>query len=285
LKKGDFDSSLIKAIVANGKLSLLEGLEKNETRAVDLMEGFIQHRDTLWNEDVAELDEQATISKQEIVAVANKYMKDNNYVLLYKRKGEDKNIVKVEKPPITPVETNAGKQSAFVKKIAMMPVSPVTRNGWTSIRVSCVRRRVLRTCCMFPTRTTTCSISITGWTWAAGMTGCCRWLRSTCNTWGRQSIRPSEIAKAFYDIACNFSVNATTQSTMITITGLQENFGRAVALFEDVMRNCLPDSLALVALKDRLLKARANNKLNKNAIMQGLISYARYGAKNPLIPG
>src|SRR5258708_35247298 len=94
-----------------------------------------------------------------------------------------------------------------------------------------------------------------------------------------------EISKAFYDIACNFSVNATTETTTISITGLQENFNRAVSLFEDVLHNCLPDTAALAALKDRLLKSRANNKLNKQAIMQGLISYARYGSKNPFNTG
>ncbi|WP_431213353.1 M16 family metallopeptidase [Puia sp. P3] len=112
LKKGDFDESLVKAIVANGKLSLLEGLEKNDARVGSLMTSFIQHRAAQLDKDVAELDEQATISKKELVAVANKYL-GNNYVLIYKRKGEDKNIVKVDKPAITPVETNAGKQSPF----------------------------------------------------------------------------------------------------------------------------------------------------------------------------
>ena len=111
--------------MANGKLGLLEGLQKNDARVGALMEGFILHRDTLWDRDVAQLDEQAGIGKEEIVAVANKYLR-NNYVLLYKRKGVDRNIVKVEKPPITPVETNAGKQSAFVKRIESMPVTPVS---------------------------------------------------------------------------------------------------------------------------------------------------------------
>src|SRR5260221_10426792 len=125
LKKGDFDTSLVKAIVANGKLSLLEGLEKNEARVSSLMEGFIQHRAEKLDKDAAALDEQATVTKQELVAVANKYL-GNNYVLLYKRKGEDKNIVKVDKPPITPVELNAGKQSVFLKKIGAMPVSALS---------------------------------------------------------------------------------------------------------------------------------------------------------------
>src|SRR5262249_1608016 len=81
---------------------------------------------------------------------------------------------------------------------------------------------------------------------------------------------PSEtISKEFYNIACNFSVNATTETTTISVTGLQENFSKAVALFEEVLRNCQPDTAALTSLKGRLLKARANNKLNKQAILQG----------------
>ncbi len=41
LKKGQFDDSLVRAIVANGKLGLLEGLQKNDARVGALMEGFI----------------------------------------------------------------------------------------------------------------------------------------------------------------------------------------------------------------------------------------------------
>lgn len=32
---------------------------------------------------------------------ASKYLQANNYVAIYKRKGEDKSIVKVDKPTIT----------------------------------------------------------------------------------------------------------------------------------------------------------------------------------------
>src|SRR5258708_36698269 len=67
----------------------------------------------------------------------------------------------------------------------------------------------------------------------------------------------------------------------MSIRGLQENFDKAVGLFENILSDCQPDTAALAALKGRLLKARANSKLNKQAIMQGLISYARYGANNP----
>jgi predicted Zn-dependent peptidase len=284
LKKGDFDDSLVKAIVANGKLSLLEGLQKNEARAVALMEGFIQHRDTLWDKDVAELDEQAGVSKQEIVSVANKYLKDN-YVLLYKRKGEDKSIVKVDKPPITPVETNAGKQSPFVKAVQAMPVTPVSPQ-WLDFNTGIVRAKAgIADVLYVPNKENELfhlyyRLDMGSWNNRL-LPMAAQYLQYL----GTAKHPTDEISRAFYSIACAFSVNATTETTTISITGLQENFGRAVSLFEDVIRNCLPDSGALMALKDRLLKSRANNKLNKQAIMQGLINYARYGAKNPFNSG
>jgi predicted Zn-dependent peptidase len=284
LKKGQFDDSLVRAIVANGKLGLLEGLQKNDARVGALMEGFILHRDTLWDRDVAQLDEQAGIGKEEIVAVANKYLR-NNYVLLYKRKGVDRNTTKVEKPPITPVETNAGKQSAFVKQIESMPVMPVAPQ-WLDYNTGITHTKAGIANVLYVSNKENDLFHL--------------YYRLDMGSWNNRLLPmaaqylqylgtakhpTAEISRAFYSIACNFSVNATTETTTIAITGLQENFGRAVAMFEEVMRQCIPDSIALVALKDRLSKSRANNKLNKQAIMQGLLSYARYGPKNPFNSG
>jgi predicted Zn-dependent peptidase len=284
LKKGDFDDSLVKAIIANGKLALLEGLQKNEARVVSLMQGFVKHRGEKWDQDVAELDEEATVTKQEIIAVANKYL-GNNYVLLYKRKGEDKNIVKVEKPPITPVETNAGQQSAFVKKIEAMPVLPVSPQ-WLDFKAGIVHSKAgVADILYVPNKENELfhlyyRLEMGSWNNRL-LPLAAQYLQFL----GTAKYPAADISKAFYTIACNFSVNVSTEQTMIEITGLQENFNKAVALFEEVMANCQPDTAALASLKGRVLKSRANNKLNKQAIMQGLISYARYGAKNPFNSG
>jgi predicted Zn-dependent peptidase len=280
LKKGDFDESLVKAIVANGKLGLLEGLQKNESRVDDLVETFVQTRAEKWDKEVAELDEQAKISKAEIVAVANKYIR-NNYVLVYKRKGEPRNVVKVDKPPITPVETNAGKMSAFVKTIEAMPVSEV-KPQWLDFQSGIGKGKAGIADVLYVPNTENDLFHLY---YRLDMGNFNNRLLPLAATYlqylGTAQHPTAEISKAFYAIACNFSVNTTNDVTTISITGLQENFDKAVSLFEDMLRNCQPDSVALLALKDRLMKARANNKLNKNAIMQGLISYARYGAKNP----
>jgi predicted Zn-dependent peptidase len=205
--------------------------------------------------------------------------------LLYKRKGIDRSIVKVEKPPITPVETNAGKQSPFVKQVEAMPVAPVTPQ-WLDYNTGITHAKAgIASVLYVPNKENDLfhlyyRLDMGSWN-SRLLPMAAEYLQYL----GTAAHPTAEISRAFYSIACNFSVNASTETTTISITGLQENFGRAVAMFEEVMRQCLPDSIALVALKDRLLKSRANNKLNKQAIMQGLINYARYGPKNPFNSG
>jgi predicted Zn-dependent peptidase len=98
---------------------------------------------------------------------------------------------------------------------------------------------------------------------------------------GTDKHNAEQISKEFYNIACNFNVSAGTDVTTVTISGLQENFDKAVSLFEHLIANCKPDEEALTALKSRLMKTRGNSKLDKGTIMNGLMNYATYGAKNP----
>jgi predicted Zn-dependent peptidase len=98
---------------------------------------------------------------------------------------------------------------------------------------------------------------------------------------GTDKMSAEDITKEFYKIACSFTVNAGNEFTTVTIEGLQENFDKAVSLFENLLANCKADETALTALKARLQKSRTDAKANKSAIMSGLTSYARYGANNP----
>ena len=54
-----------------------------------------------------------------------------------------------------------------------------------------------------------------------------------------------------------------------------------MALFEHLINHAEGNDEALEALKGRILKSRADAKLNKSGIMSALTSYATYGEKNP----
>ncbi|WP_145661471.1 M16 family metallopeptidase [Chitinophaga polysaccharea] len=280
LKKGEFDETLVKAIVNNAKLSELQGLENNNNRATSLMDAFIKSRAQDWAHDVAYVDDMGTVTKKQIVDYANKYLNDN-YVIIYKRKGEDKNIQKVEKPAITPVEVNREAQSSFLKQVAAMPATPV-KPQWLDYEKDIQKTTVGNTDMMYVQNKDNGLFHL--------------YYRFDMGSWNSKKLplaaqylqflrtdkyTSEQISKEFYNIACNFSISASTDNTTISISGLQDNFDKAVALFEHVIANCKPDEAALAALKGRLQKARADSKLNKGAIMKGVVNYAMYGAKNP----
>ena len=98
---------------------------------------------------------------------------------------------------------------------------------------------------------------------------------------GTDKYTAEQLSKAFYGLASSYNAFASNENTSVIMSGLQENFGNATELLEHVMRNCKPDEKALEMLKARLMKQRNDAKLNKQAIMSGLRSYATYGAQNP----
>jgi predicted Zn-dependent peptidase len=281
LKKGKFDESLIKAIVANYKLSQLTAMEDNTNRAEDIMDQFIKNKDQEWDRNVAQLDEMAKVTKKEIVDFTSRFFTADDYVVIYKRKGEDKSIVKVEKPAITPVETNSGKQSDFVKAITKDPL-PATQPVWLDYNKDIQKSKAgLADVLYVPNKEN--SLFRLSYYFNQGnfnnrmLPIALQYLQYL----GTDKYSSEEITKQFYNLATSFTANAANEETTITISGLQENFDKSIALFEQLLRNCKPDEKALESLKDRLLKSRANNKMNKQAISLAIRDYAIYGQNNP----
>ena len=280
LRKGEFDESLITAIVNNFKLYEIQGLESNGNRANSLMDGYIKHAGKNWLYDVSYVEDMGKVTKQQIVDFANKYM-NNSYVLLYKRKGEDKDIEKVEKPPITPVEVNRDAQSEFLKSVAALPETPV-KPLWLDYDKDIQKGKVGNADLLYVQNKDNGLFRL--------------YYRFNMGSWsnkklpiaasylqflGTDKYSSEEISKQFYNIACSFNLTAGAEETTITITGLQENFDKAVQLFDHLITNCKPDEKALAGFKNRIAKSRSDMKLNKGQIMSGLRSYATYGAKNP----
>ncbi|MBX2932944.1 MAG: insulinase family protein [Ferruginibacter sp.] len=278
LKKGNFDDDLITAIINNQKKNKIIASESYGSRASELMDAFTNELD--WQQQVAYTDQLSKITKADIVAFANKYF-GNNYVVILKRKGEDKNVVKVEKPPITPVETNRNAQSAFVKMVNEMPATPV-KPVWLDYNKDLQKAKIGPAEVLYVQNKDNSLFRLRYrydiGTWNDKKLGlAAQYLQYL----GTDKMTAEDITKAFYKIACSFNISTANEHTTVTIEGLQENFVKAVKLFEDVLKNCKADDDALQSLKARMKKARTDAKASKGAIMSGLMNYARFGSKNP----
>ncbi|MCX2681977.1 insulinase family protein [Galbibacter sp. EGI 63066] len=280
LKQGEFDEDLLTAIIANYKLGEQEALKSNNSRLGALLNIFIKSNNSEWDKDVAWLDDLSKLTKDDIVSVANKYFTVNN-LTIYKRQGEDKNMVKVDKPAITPVETNAGKESAFVSKIKNTEVRAI-QPQWVDFDKDLTKDRFQNTELLY-IQNKESDLFTMQYRFDMGSYNN-KYLPialAYLNYLSTGTYTSEALNKKLYSLASGYTVNASGEVTNVTFTGLQENFNEITKLFEHVIYNCKPNEEALEQLKGRILKGRADSKLNKQNILRGLVNYGVYGAKNP----
>jgi predicted Zn-dependent peptidase len=282
LKKGNFPDDLIPAIVNNERKGVLQDNESYNNRANSIMNDYIQRRD--WKDRVDYVNDLSKITKADIVAFANKYL-GNNYVVVYKRQGVDTSIVKVDKPHITPVEVNREAQSPFLSKINAMPenkIEPV----WLDFKKDIQRAKSGPYEVMAVQNKDNALFRLyyqyeTG-SWSNKLLGIAS---SYLYYIGTKNKSVERINKDFYNIASSFNISVNQETSTISIEGLQDHFGEAVTLFEDVLHHCQPDQAALEDFIARVKKARIDAKQNKDNINSALQHYALYGPENPYNKG
>jgi predicted Zn-dependent peptidase len=201
-------------------------------------------------------------------------------VAVFKRKGVRADLQKIEKPQITPVETNADKQSLFVQAVDQMPSTP-SLPVFLDFAKDIQKNKVGKAEVLYVQNTDN-QLYRLRFRYKVGTLNDLKLSLATqyIQFLGTDKKTAEQISKEFYKIASSFTISSSEEYTTVTIEGLQENFAQAVKLYEDLVANVQPNEEALTALKARLLKGRKDAKLNKQAIMQGLTNYALYGPQN-----
>jgi predicted Zn-dependent peptidase len=279
VKKGEFPDWLIPAVINDLKLSKTKRLESNSSRADDFVQSFILDID--WQTYVDEMSVLESITKEEVMEVANKYYK-NNYVLVNKFIGEDKSIKKVTKPAITPVEVNRDTSSQFLTYITEKEtenIEPEFLNYKEDIKNSKVNNITLFYKENIENdRFKLFYISDRGNNNNPKLNMAIKYL----NYLGTEERSPLQKKEEFYKLGCEVNVSSQEEQSYISLTGLSENFKESIKLFENLLSNVIPNEEALTNLKNDIIKNREDQKLNKSIILRrGMVNYAKYGAINP----
>lgn len=282
LKTGNFDEDILKAIINNYKKTLIQQRESNSGRAFALLESFTSV--VAWDKNVKLIDEMSKITKKDIQEFTQKWL-NNNYVCIYKKIGKDLNVKKVDKPTITPVEVNREAQSDFVKGIAeakVQDIQPVFVHYDKDIAKSFIKNNG-NSAELLSVKNKTNSLFSQYYYVEMGRfhNKMLEIAMDYLQYLGTDKYSAEQISKKFYTLACDFGVNASNEESYVSLNGLQENFEEADALLSHLLQNCKADEQALKEMISGIKKKRADQKLNKNYIRQGLRYYAQYGEKNP----
>lgn len=281
LKKGEFDDWMLQAVVNDLKLNRTRQYEDNTALASAYYNAFIHHEN--WNDKVKFIVELKKISKQELVNFANTFYKDN-YVITYKRKGEDKTTVKVENPGITPVHLNRDKSSEYItafnakKSTTLQPKfidykkeikETQTDNG---IKISYIENKLNN---LFDLniifdlgKDNDKKLNL-----AAGY----------IEYLGTEKYTAEEIKKEFYKLGISYYVEASDDKTYIGLSGLKENLSKGLKLLEHLWGNVKADQDAYDKYVEKIYKDRQDGKTQKrNILFNGLLNYGKYGKNSRL---
>ncbi len=278
VKKGNFEDWLLDAIISDLKLSQIKKLESNSGRANEFIDAFILG--ISWEDHQNEMAALEKITKQDIIDFANARYTDN-YVVAYKRNGEDKSVLKVTKPAITPVSVNREDQSQFLVNLLakkVVDIEPVFLDFEEDIQKSNVGDVAL-----IYKENTENEIFKLNYILDMGKDHDNRLKLAVdyLKFLGTAAMSPSQKEKEFYKLGCDLSVNCSADKIQVTLSGLANNFDESVELFETILENAVADEDALVELKATKLKERADAKLDRQTILwRAMGNYAKYGSNS-----
>ena len=277
IKQGKFEDWMIEAVVNDLKKNRLRGWENTGNLSESIYESYIN--DIPWSNYVDQYNEMGRVTKQELMDFAKKNY-NNNYVVVYKRQGENKDLVRVSNPGITPIHLNRGVESQFYKdfmKLESKPIAPVFVDFKKELKEGTLKSTKFTTI-----ENKTNDLSSIYYITEMGSDHNKKFglAINYLNYLGTSKYTPENLKKEFYKIGVDYGVNTGTDRTFVYLTGLQKNMSAGVKLFEHLVSDAVANQDSYQEYVKTILKSRENSKKNKNVIASLLSTYAQYGPDN-----
>ena len=281
LRRGEFDNDLLPSVIANKKLNYYKGLDSNNNRASIMVDAFIN--DEKWEDVAGKLERQSKLTKQDIVDFANKYLRDDNFVCVYKRMGEDTTLKKIEKPAITPIPANREYESAFVKEIKNAQV-PEIQPQFLDFKKDLTVGKTSRKLPLVYKQNTQDDLFNLVFRYEFGDEDDIRYSYAAqyLDYIGTDKKSVSAIKQAFYKLACNYSISQGSKTLQISLNGLNENLPAALLLMEEILHHAKADKTSWNQFIDLIEKSHQDAKTNQQLNFSYLWDYSTYGAYNPI---
>ncbi|WP_326984655.1 insulinase family protein [Chryseobacterium sp. MYb264] len=277
VKKGAFPDWMLPAIINDFKLQRMKALETADGLATNLYDTYIKGR--TWQQELNEMDEYSQFTKQEVVDFANDFFKDN-YAIVYKEKGINDKLLRVDNPGITPIKINREAQSEFLKEILDEKTEDIQpefidydKEIQTDLikdkKVSFVKNKyndIAQVYFIFPFGTDhDRDLGIS--------TQILEYL-------GTSQFSPEDLKKEFFKIGVNNAFKISNDQIIISLSGLEENIEKGIELLQHWMHDVKPDQEVYQQFVETVLENRAAMRKDKNSIMKALVNYTKLGSSS-----
>ncbi|WP_415326112.1 M16 family metallopeptidase [Chryseobacterium sp. MMS23-Vi53] len=274
VKKGEFPDWMLPAIINDFKIQRMKTLETADGLATNLYDTYIKGR--TWEQELNEMDEYAEFTKEDVVAFANEFFKEN-YVIIYKEKGVNDKLIRVENPGITPVKINREAQSEFLQQILAEKtedIQPEFVDYEKEIQTDLIKDKKLNF-----VKNKYNDIAQVHFIFPFGSDNDRDLGISTqvLQYLGTEKFSPEDLKKEFFKIGVTNDFKTTNEQLTISLSGLEENIEKGVKLLQHWLYEVKPDQEVYKQFVETVLENRAAMKKDKGRIMTALTNYTKLG--------
>jgi predicted Zn-dependent peptidase len=256
----------------------MTSLESNVNRGMRMAFAYIAHQS--WQDVINETENMSYVTKEDVVDFARRIFKSNNYVVVYKHQGEQRDVQKVDKPEITPVVMNRDVESAFLKQVKDIKVDPI-EPVFVDFNKDMQKGKANGNEILYVKNTDNGRFTLvyrynygSFYDKKAGITN------NFLDQLESENRTLSQINRQMYDLACDYSIGFGTKYATVRISGLSENMEKAMAIVEDILSHPKISEESVQNSISDVLKSRNDAKSRQQTIFQNMLRYASFGKDN-----
>ena len=282
IENGSFEDWRLSAVAENTRVRIAELKSGNSGELNDeLAELFLS------GDSYADLlntpDEIEKITRKELSDFIRNYL--TNAVIVYKRTGKPADLVKVEKPPITPIKLKSGENSGFGKMFLSIPSGEskpenLEKKQVLSGKMLSSGRKLIRIKKDFEDGLFRVQLSSPRGKYHDKRIETALGYLEFLGT-GKYSA--GTLRQEFYKLGMKINTDTNAYYTALEISGPVGRYADAMALLNHFLRDMKPDQNALRGHVALILKGRADTKKNPFQNFLQTVYYAWYGPENPFV--
>lgn len=277
IKNGNFPDWMLSAIINDFKIQRMKSLETADGLATNLYQTYIRNQS--WKEELEEMERYQSFTKEDIMSFANSFFKEN-YVAIYKEKGENENLIRVENPGITPVSLNRDDQSVFLTELLKWEskdIKPEFIDYKTAIQAYEIQGKKVS---YVPNKYN--DIAQIHYIFPFGSDHDKELFLSTqiLQYLGTSRFSADEIKQEFYKIGISHDFKTTPNQLTISLTGLEENIYKGIDILHHWLTDLKSEQEVYHHFVQTIFESRQVSKKDKSKIMSAVQNYAKFGANS-----
>jgi predicted Zn-dependent peptidase len=277
LKAGDFSDADVEAIKLHEDIREKQQLESNWGRVARMMDSFVSRRS--WARMMERDQKLRAVKKADVMRVANEHLGDD-FVVVYRKNGKQE-LPKIEKPSITPVDIDPGRESPFARDIAAMEAAQLEPQ-WL-VEGAHYHHRDLAAGRMIAAVNERNDLFSLDYVFERGY----RKTPMVCvalellERSGAGDTPADELQRRLYRLGTDVSFDCSADESSIRIRGIDQNLEQSIALVDGWLRAPTFSAEDLEKLAENTISTRRDELDDSNMLGWALGDYAKYGKDSP----